>query len=211
MYKNVDSTGALIARILRGRETVGYLFNDYMTNNKYLITKESAIRMAGGGSLEVLIGTAEETVYVDGAGRLRVEGKLRMSDLPDIKESDFIKKTSKNTNVTVEQLLKSLKSNYNTWYEIICARGNRYINITDTTCNLDTWFAGVICKTLGMHSADFKKYYEEYGVYDREGKYIINLADKGVYTDLVRIVKEFSKDYQLKTFLKDFVSAINKK
>lgn len=210
MYKKVNSYGTLLGRVVRGGETKGYFFLDYMTNNKYCINKESAVRMAGNGSLSIRVGDMEDTLYTDEANRLRSKGKLKMKDLPVITEADFIKKTSRSSTITLNQLTKALRSNYNVWYETVCAKSNKYINITDTTYNIDSWFASKLCTILGMHSSEFKKIYEEYEIYSREGTYIINIADKDVYTDLVKITKDFSKDYQLKDFLKYLVDAINK-
>ena len=91
MYKTVDSFGVLIARIIRGSETAGYLFEDYMNSNKYTITKESAQCMACSGGLWIIIDNIKNHIYLDAAGRLRSEGKLKMKDLPVINEKDSIK------------------------------------------------------------------------------------------------------------------------
>ena len=209
MYKTVDSCGALLARIVRGNVTVGYLFKDYDNRNKYPITKESAQCMAGSDSLWIIVNNTEQHMYLDDANRIRSEGKLKMKDLPVIKEADLIKKIKSNNKINIEQLPDVLKSGYNSWYTNVCCRQDKYINITDVTWRLDTYLSEQICLTLGMHNEDFKETYEKYGCFSSDGKYFINMADEAVYSDLVRVIKRFKKDYQIKDFLKYLLDAIN--
>ena len=209
MYKTVDSFGVLIARIIRGSETAGYLFEDYMNSNKYTITKESAQCMACSGGLWIIINNIKNHIYLDAAGRLRSEGKLKMKDLPVINEKDLIKNFKNTKKVSIEQLPSILKSGYKSWYTNVCNSEHKYINITDVTWRLDTYLAKSICITLGMHNEDFRILYGRCHTYYRDGKYIIDMADENVYNDLVKIVNEFSGDYQLKDFLSYLLSAIN--
>lgn len=207
MFINRVNTGEVIARIVKGGKTIGYVYKDYINGRIAFINTIVARNMAYAGELYIAIGGKSEMIYADSADRLRVDGKLKLKDLPEISERKAKAYKANLKKVTPEIILNALKSGYNQWYKEVCNSQKTILSVDDLTWRLDTYLSEKIGLELALVDNYFKSHYTG-GIFSLDNVRI-DFSTKEAYDTMVKIVKTYHKDYQLPKFIEILSETLN--